>query len=371
MGLITEYLEINVGNQRPYYESKGYIIPTMKSADGKRTIIDKSKPLKIKTIDLPQGSNREVEVQCDKCKEIKKLKYSVYIRYNHNGAYYCNKCAPSIFITGENNPRWNPNIDHDKTERMNSPEYREFNKIVRAKCNHQCFCCKEKLSGNGDVHHLNSHDWDVENRLNPNNAVLLCDNCHKKFHSIYGYGNNTKEQFLEWAKITEIKYDNDEVIITKDKKIINLETKEIYNSVFDCKQILGIKDKDNSINDCCNHKDNTFTIRGYHLLWLDEYNQMSKGEIFAIKTKAKNQKVIICLDTGKIFFSLRAAADEYGININSLVRAYKGESKKVGKKEWKPLDEFLRDYSEEKIKEVLQRDGDNDIETLLEYKKLI
>ena len=33
---------------------------------------------------------------------------------------------------------------------------------------------------------------------NVDNGIPLCNECHQDFHMIYGYGNNTEEQFLEW-----------------------------------------------------------------------------------------------------------------------------------------------------------------------------
>jgi hypothetical protein len=48
------------------------------------------------------------------------------------------------------------------------------------------------------AHHINSFNWDIENRANPDNGITLCKNCHKDFHDIYGYGDNDKKQFKEW-----------------------------------------------------------------------------------------------------------------------------------------------------------------------------
>ena len=49
-------------------------------------------------------------------------------------------------------------------------------------------------------HHLDGYDWCKERRIDINNGVCLCENCHKEFHKIYGYGNNTKEQYIEFKE---------------------------------------------------------------------------------------------------------------------------------------------------------------------------
>ena len=48
------------------------------------------------------------------------------------------------------------------------------------------------------VHHFDGYNWDVKNRINPDNLVLLNEKIHDEFHSLYGAGNNTIEQFLEF-----------------------------------------------------------------------------------------------------------------------------------------------------------------------------
>ena len=50
-----------------------------------------------------------------------------------------------------------------------------------------------------NVHHLNGFDKFVDQRLDQHNAITLSEKIHTEFHKMYGYGNNTKEQFFEFV----------------------------------------------------------------------------------------------------------------------------------------------------------------------------
>lgn len=84
------------------------------------------------------------------------------------------------------------------TDRNYFPENRQFIKDVMEHDNYTCQMCGRR-GGDLAVHHLNGYHWDVENRYNVKNGVTLCEECHKEFHSKYGYGHNTIEQFNEYA----------------------------------------------------------------------------------------------------------------------------------------------------------------------------
>lgn len=75
----------------------------------------------------------------------------------------------------------------------------EWRKSVYNRDNYICQKCKSLSHGNLIAHHLNSYHWDKENRLNINNGITLCQNCHIIFHGIYGNRRNTIEQYNEWA----------------------------------------------------------------------------------------------------------------------------------------------------------------------------
>ena len=69
-------------------------------------------------------------------------------------------------------------------------------------------------------HHLNSWDIHINERYDINNGVCLCSRCHLSFHQLFGKGNNTRAQFIEFMKLTELiktsayKLKKDEHLIT-------------------------------------------------------------------------------------------------------------------------------------------------------------
>ena len=100
---------------------------------------------------------------------------------------------------GENNPRWNPNLtDEEREKNRKTSEYLTWMKEVYERDNYTCQCCGSHKSGTLNAHHKDGYHWCIERRLDVTNGVTLCEDCHKEFHHIYGYGNNTEEQFEEF-----------------------------------------------------------------------------------------------------------------------------------------------------------------------------
>ena len=141
-----------------------------------------------------------VTVKCEICgkpKEVNKYDYKIK---NH---FYCSrKCADkgrTIFCSGENSPLYDKSKTQEEREQFRLINgYSEFIKGVYERDNYTCVCCGDDKGGNLNAHHLNGYNWDKEHRTDINNGVTLCEDCHKEFHNIYGYVNNTEEQFEEF-----------------------------------------------------------------------------------------------------------------------------------------------------------------------------
>jgi hypothetical protein len=113
----------------------------------------------------------------------------------------CSNCY-SKKRCGENNWRWNPGLTEEERERNKSrasfPDQKEWKKKVYKRDGYSCVVCGSSKSNTLRAHHLDGYNWCVEKRTDVSNGVTLCEQHHSEFHSVYGYGDNTREQFDEW-----------------------------------------------------------------------------------------------------------------------------------------------------------------------------
>lgn len=104
-------------------------------------------------------------------------------------------------VKGKHHPRWTGVHARDKEYRQTF-EYRDWRKYIMQKDNFTCQCCglpannKEKIKIH--VHHIFSVKGHPELIHDKSNGICLCSKCHYKFHGLYGFGNNTKQQFDEF-----------------------------------------------------------------------------------------------------------------------------------------------------------------------------
>ena len=100
--------------------------------------------------------------------------------------------------SGKNHYRYNHNLtDENREDRRIQEGYNEWKQEVKKQANFTCNICGNR--GNKlRSHHLDGYNWCKERRLDLTNGVCLCESCHKEFHHIYGYGDNTEADYLEY-----------------------------------------------------------------------------------------------------------------------------------------------------------------------------
>lgn len=311
MGIITK--EVFAKPNRRYL-SLGYKIFTKKGKGhgckcsdvlGKNTIFDFDKYIKVKIEDLPKHSIIPLQVECDNCHKIFSTDKDHLARkkeFNKTGVWYCNNCAKSIYLSGERNYRW----DKDRTwEQRNkdraTPQYLQLKRNALFRDNFKCQICNSKAEV---VHHLDSANLFPEKMYEITNVVSLCNKCHADFHSKYGYGNNIKSQFEEWAnKIFEFSNIED-YDFSSARKVYCFETDKIYHSTTSCE--IEFNFKHGSVYTCCAMLRNQDQHKGFHFVFYDEIQGMNESEIaeyYANKLDSHKDRIkcFIDLQTGIIY----------------------------------------------------------------------
>ena len=319
--LLSKNVIININpTTKKYYEDLGYQLPYRYDKRGRLTT-PRNCEIKVKVKDLKLNSMAKIKVQCDCCNIIYDLPYYKYIKQNHNGKIYCTHCAGKMLRLGKNNPNYNFNLtDKEREEKRKNIRYAYWVQQILSNYNYTCYNCNKK--GDLNAHHL--YSWkDYPNlRYDTNNGVCLCKKCHFQFHTIYGRGNNTKEQFIEW-----LNKDLSQIIENKEIKTsrpaIRLEDGLLIYSVDNfAKETYGISGG-GDIREVCNNKRNEY--KGNHYMWYDEYLQMSQEDINKkLQTKNRgNYKYVIYPEEKIIFESLISASKYFNITSSAIVRRLK------------------------------------------------
>ncbi|MGG4198718.1 HNH endonuclease [Peribacillus frigoritolerans] len=116
----------------------------------------------------------------------------------------CRKCSlqnrveKQKLLVGKLSPNYKHHIsDEERIIKRAYYGYKQWRKQVYKRDQYTCVIC-EVTGGNLNAHHLYSHSTHPEKRLDLDNGVTLCVECHKDFHKKYTNFNNTKEQFEEY-----------------------------------------------------------------------------------------------------------------------------------------------------------------------------
>lgn len=104
---------------------------------------------------------------------------------------------------GEENPNWNHNLSkEERLLRRSYPEYKEWVKTVFVRDNYTCQVCWS-FGNRLHAHHLEPYSISKEKRLDLNNGVTLCEDCHREFHSIYGINTCNTDDYYDYLDFTK------------------------------------------------------------------------------------------------------------------------------------------------------------------------
>lgn len=108
----------------------------------------------------------------------------------------------SKLMSGKNNPNYNPNLtDENRLINRSYFEYNEWRQVIYKRDNYTCQKCGSNKSGSLNAHHIQPYRDNPTLRTEISNGITFCKKCHKKFHHLFGYGNNTRAQLINFLKM--------------------------------------------------------------------------------------------------------------------------------------------------------------------------
>jgi len=213
------------------YESLGYSIP--KYIDKKNRLkIKRGTTIQVKVSDLPKSSHYKISYVCDKCGHEGKTSFQ---NIPKTGKHLCYKCgfhskeavlkrqialskriikeetitklrknAHWKGVTGKNHPAYNHNLtDEDRLKNRYISGDSNWTSSVKRKSDYTCQCCGyvgKPKDGSLHSHHLNNKFNFKEQRIDIENGISLCKECHKLIHKKFGMFTTNKD-FIEFKKM--------------------------------------------------------------------------------------------------------------------------------------------------------------------------
>ena len=306
--LVDEFVEITVTNRNyKYFMDRGYEMPDEYINSKGNISLKFGFKILVYYFDLSESSRTKVRVKCDYpgCTDIHETEYRYYTKYNHDGITYCSKHANPVFRSGEKNPLYNPNKEYDNIRK--TPEYAITKLSVHERDKYTCVSCGKKIY-DPVFHHLYSVNTHTELACKIDNAVTLCKKCHKDFHDIYGYGNNTPAQFIDFIK-RELDWLEDYDKTKVEKKLVycaeldETSTKSYFNKKLNIQS--------NGIYATIDPNIGNRSVKGYHFISIQEKEKMKPEEFEKWKKNSliehenyseipKNERLVWHKESGEI-----------------------------------------------------------------------
>lgn len=122
---------------------------------------------------------------------------TTYTSFRNVKFAYCEECSKYV-CSGENYYNWKGGTYNDESIKFRKTfEFKRWRFSVFKRDKFTCRCCNKKAV-NINAHHLDGYNWCEEKRVDVNNGVTLCEECHVDFHREYGFGDNTREQYYKF-----------------------------------------------------------------------------------------------------------------------------------------------------------------------------
>lgn len=153
--------------------------------------------------------------------------------------------------------------------------------------------------------------------------------CNSKRYILFNYHFMHYSEFLISSpeKIAEIKNKVPKNIYDDKRKVIALETREIFNNAFEASQKYS-KTSANCILCCCKERDkNRLTAGGVHWMFFDKYVKTSNEELELVLSRKRGWracKPVVNLNTGLEYDSIEEASKATGISSKTIRYSCRG-----------------------------------------------
>jgi hypothetical protein len=110
----------------------------------------------------------------------------------------CKECSKET-NRGNDHHAWNKErSQEDRLIKRQFDGYKDWRNSVFKRDEYICQCCGLTGGIYLHAHHLDNYSEFIDKRLDLENGITLCSDCHSDFHKMYGTKGNTKEQFEEY-----------------------------------------------------------------------------------------------------------------------------------------------------------------------------